>query len=94
MLGRPGIGEVDAVLILEARGGLVEGHEDAKNHFSEVVDCALHDGPQTVTRHGREAVVVVAFDDYKHMARPEGSLVDFLRRSPLWGVELELERAG
>jgi prevent-host-death family protein len=67
--------------------------QDAKNHFSEVVDCALHDGPQTVTRHGREAVVVVAFDDYKRMARPEGSLVDFLRRSPLWGVELELERA-
>lgn len=28
--------------------------QDAKNHFDEIVDCALEDGPQTVTRRGLE----------------------------------------
>jgi antitoxin Phd len=32
--------------------------QDAKNRFSEVVDRAMEDGPQLVTRHGREAVVM------------------------------------
>ena len=34
--------------------------QEAKNHFSEVIDRALRDGPQTVTRHGRPVVRVVA----------------------------------
>ncbi len=61
--------------------------QDAKNRFSEVVDCALQDGPQTVTRHGREAVVVVAAAEYKKMTQPTESLVEFMQRSPLYGAE-------
>jgi antitoxin Phd len=34
--------------------------EDAEARFSEVVDRALHDGPQVVTRQGENAVVIVA----------------------------------
>lgn len=60
--------------------------QDAKNHFSEVVDRAMEDGPQTVTRHGREAVVVVAANEYRKMTQPAGSLVEFMRRSPLYGA--------
>ncbi len=67
--------------------------QDAKNQFSKLVDRALDEGPQTVTRHGRKAVVIVAADEYRRMTRPQGSLVEFLRRSPLRGVELELERS-
>ncbi|HQW21631.1 MAG TPA: type II toxin-antitoxin system prevent-host-death family antitoxin [Rhodocyclaceae bacterium] len=67
--------------------------QDAKNHFSEVVDRALEDGPQTVTRHGREAVVVVAAAEYKKMTQPTESLVEFMQRSPLYGAEdVEFER--
>jgi prevent-host-death family protein len=61
--------------------------QDAKNHFSEVVDLAMQDGPQTVTRHGREAVVVVAVAEYKRMTQSAGSLVEFMRRSPLYGAD-------
>lgn len=32
----------------------------AKNQFSRVVDQAISEGPQTVTRHGRPVVVVTA----------------------------------
>jgi prevent-host-death family protein len=34
--------------------------QEAKNRFSEVVDEALHKGPQTVTRHGQEVVVIIS----------------------------------
>jgi prevent-host-death family protein len=56
--------------------------EKAKNQFSEVVRRALAHQPQVVTRGGRDAVVVVALEDYERLATP-GNLVDFLRRSPL-----------
>ncbi len=36
--------------------------QEAKNRFSEVIDRALRDGPQVVTRHGRPVVQVVAVD--------------------------------
>ena len=36
--------------------------QEAKNRFSEVIDKALKDGPQVVTRHGRPVVQVVALD--------------------------------
>lgn len=65
--------------------------EDAKNHFDEVVDRALEDGPQMVTRHGREAVVVVAANEYRKMTQPSESLVEFMQRSPLRGEELQFE---
>lgn len=68
--------------------------QDAKNHFSEVVDLAMQDGPQTVTRHGREAVVVVAAAEYKMMTQPVGSLVEFMQRSPLYGAgDIVFERS-
>lgn len=34
--------------------------QSARSHFSEVVDAALKEGPQRVTRRGRDAVVVVS----------------------------------
>ena len=74
--------------------GKVWALQDAKNRFSEVVDRALQDGPQTVSRHGRNTVVVVAVDDFKRMAKTKGSLVEFMRNSPLKGLgaKLDLER--
>ncbi len=38
--------------------------QDAKAHFSEVVRRARTDGPQRVTMHGKDAVVIVAAEDY------------------------------
>lgn len=58
--------------------------EKAKNGFSEVVRRALAHHPQLVTRgrHGEDAVVVIARDDYERLLAPR-NLVDFLRDSPL-----------
>ncbi len=46
--------------------------QEAKNRFSEVIDCALKEGPQTVTRHGRAVVRIVAVAD----AAPAGGSID------------------
>ena len=67
--------------------------QEAKNRFSEVVEEALHRGPQTVTRHGKETVVVLSIKDYKKLAGPKESLFEFLQNSPLKGVELDLTRS-
>jgi antitoxin Phd len=44
--------------------------QDAKNQFSEVVEAAQHK-PQTVTKHGKPAVVVVAADEYERLRKLE-----------------------
>ena len=41
--------------------------QDAKSKFSEVVNCALSQGVQIVTKHGKKAVVVMSFTEYEKM---------------------------
>lgn len=67
--------------------------QDAKNRFSELVRKAREEGPQVITLHGRDAVVVVSANEYGKLSRPRGSLVDFFRKSPLEGVGLDLTRS-
>ncbi len=63
--------------------------QEAKNKFSQLVEKARKFGPQIVTRHGKEAVVVLSFEDYKKMIRPKDNLVEFLRKSPLSQSEID-----
>ncbi len=44
--------------------------QDAKNRFSEVVEAARRQ-PQTVTKHGIPAVVMMAADEYQRLCRLE-----------------------
>ncbi|MGE3536606.1 MAG: type II toxin-antitoxin system Phd/YefM family antitoxin [Candidatus Tectimicrobiota bacterium] len=66
--------------------------QEAKNRFSELVEQALHDGPQIVTRRGKDTVVVLSVEAFHALTATPESLVAFLRQSPLAGVELDLER--
>ncbi|SEB00660.1 type II toxin-antitoxin system prevent-host-death family antitoxin [Rubrimonas cliftonensis] len=43
--------------------------QDAKNRFSAVVEAALRQGPQAVTRRGRPAVTVIATAEYEGLRR-------------------------
>ena len=45
--------------------------QDAKNHFSELVDSAIKEGPQEVTRRGKHAVVVLSFELYQELTHEE-----------------------
>ncbi len=67
--------------------------QDAKNRLSELVRKAREDGPQVITLRGRDAVVVVSANEFGKLSRPRGTLIDFLRKSPLAGVNLDLARS-
>ncbi len=68
--------------------------QDAKARFSQLFRRARDEGPQRVTRHGKDAVVVLSAEQYDRLAaRQRGSLVEFFARSPLRGVKLDLTRA-
>ena len=68
--------------------------QEAKSKFSQLVECAMRNEPQFVTKHGDNAVVVISFEEYKKMTTPKTDLVTFLRNSPLLGVELDISRNG
>jgi prevent-host-death family protein len=65
---------------------------EAKARFSELIDRVLSAGPQTITRRGRKAVVVVAAEEWERKARRKGNLAEFFAVSPLRGSGLRVER--
>jgi antitoxin Phd len=66
--------------------------QDAKSKFSEVVERALAQGVQVVTRRGKKAVVVLPFEEYERLIHKNSSLAQFLLSSPLANSELSIER--
>jgi antitoxin Phd len=65
---------------------------EARDKFSQVVNKALSEGPQIVTRGGVEVAVILSMEEYAQLKKSLPSLTEFFRRSPLVGVELNLER--
>ena len=65
---------------------------EAKAKFSEVLERAEKDGPQTVTRHGREAAVVVSAAEWERKTRRRGNLAEFFAASPLPESGLKVTR--
>ena len=57
--------------------------KEAKAKFSEVVDKARTNGPQTVTKNGKSAVVIVSVEEWSRKTRRIGSLAEFFAESPL-----------
>lgn len=66
--------------------------QDAKNRLSEVVNNAVREGPQTITRRGKETAVVISIQDFQQLTLSRGSLVSFVQKSPLAGAGVCLER--
>ena len=66
--------------------------QEAKNKFSEVVEGAIKDGPQVVTKRGVETAVILSYSKYIELSAPRQKLSVFFRESPLAEVELDLRR--
>lgn len=64
---------------------------EAKAKFSEVIAKAASEGPQTITRNGRRAAVLVAADEWERKTKRKGTLADFFAASPLRGSGIKLE---
>jgi len=64
----------------------------AKAKFREVIDKARSLGPQTITRNGRPAAVVVAAEEWERKIRRRGNLAEFFASSPLRGSGVKIAR--
>jgi len=66
--------------------------QDAKAKFSQIVDEAIKNGPQYVTRHGAEAVVIVSVEEFEELKSSKLPFKDFLLSCPKASLELEFNR--
>jgi prevent-host-death family protein len=66
--------------------------QEAKNKFSKLVEKAQHEGPQFVTKHGKESVVVLSVEEYKKIVKPKSNLFQFIQTSPLSKTLINIER--
>jgi len=71
------------------------GLAQAKAQLSEVVERAMTEGPQEITKSGKDAVVIVSKKDWMERAeqsKPNQNMAEFLLNSPLRGSGLKIER--
>ena len=61
--------------------------QEAKQKFSELVRRTVEEGPQTVTRHGEEVVVVVSAEEFQRLTGNKPDFKEFLMSAPE-GLEL------
>ena len=66
--------------------------QEAKQRFSELVERAVTEGPQVVTKHGREAVVVLEIGEYRRLRGEPMDFKQFLLSIPK-GDALEIDRS-
>lgn len=68
--------------------------QEAKAHFSEVIRKAETEGPQDVTVRGESKAVIISRKQYDKLTKKKKkiSLVEFMRKSPLYGLDLNFER--
>lgn len=66
--------------------------QDAKNKFSRLVEEAIANGPQVVTKHGVESVVVLSKKDYLKLSKKRKLVVEVLKSAPQ--VDLDVSRSG
>lgn len=67
---------------------------DAESRFSELVNRARHDGPQHVTVHGKEEVVIISAAEFRRLkgGATGQALIDALQSSPYPEIELVADR--
>ncbi|MBW8728772.1 MAG: type II toxin-antitoxin system Phd/YefM family antitoxin [Inquilinus limosus] len=56
--------------------------QEAKARFSEVVEKARTEGPQTITRHGRERAVLLSIEDYRALLSRQTDVRELLLGGP------------
>jgi len=69
--------------------------QDAKARLSELVRLVRSEGPQHVTVHGRDAVVVISAEEFRRLkgGTTGQALIDALQASPHRDIEIEPDRA-
>ncbi len=66
--------------------------QEAKSHFSEVIDQTMTQGAQLITRRGKEVAVILSLKDYEQMQSKSNNLMATLLNAPK-GDALEINRS-
>ena len=66
--------------------------QEAKARLSEVVNAAIQNGPQIITKHGVETALLISVADYKQVNKKPTKLSTFFRKSPICKMDLDLKR--
>ena len=67
--------------------------QEAKTHFSEVIEEANSNGPQVITRHGSERAVILSVADYRTLTAHKPDLREYLLGGPkVDGFEVKRDR--
>ena len=82
----------------QSRSPRLSGHwrlQDAKARFSELVRRVRSEGPQHVTVHGRDEVVVMSAEEFRRLKGGEtgAALIAAMQASPHRDIDLEPQRA-
>ncbi len=66
--------------------------DEAKNSFDSLMEEALAHHAQIIELKNQQKVIVLSLEDYKNHLKPKNTLVNFFKKSPLYGLPLDLER--
>ncbi len=66
--------------------------QEAKSKFSELVELAIADGPQVVTKRGVDAVIVLSLKDFHRLKKPKNSLISFFNHSPKCNLNVDRKK--
>lgn len=66
--------------------------QQAKARLSELIKKAVAHGPQAITVRDEPTVVILSKKDYDKIIKPKESFLEFMKNSPLKGVNIKIER--
>lgn len=67
--------------------------QDAKNKLSEVVDTSISKGPQIISRRGHNTAVVMSYDEYQKLTKPNKNLKQLLHNSGFHELDLTRDKS-
>ncbi len=61
--------------------------QEAKARLSDLMDKAQSDGPQVISRHGKETAVVLSMDEYRRLMADRPDFNAWLLSAPKVGLK-------
>lgn len=66
--------------------------QEAKAHFSELINEVEEGSYHTITKNGRPVAIVISKTEFEKTCQFKNSLLDFFRESPLSDLDLDIKR--
>ncbi|GAC1501842.1 MAG: hypothetical protein NVS1B10_06280 [Candidatus Saccharimonadales bacterium] len=67
--------------------------QDAKNKLSEVVATSISNGPQIISRRGKNTAVIVSYEEYQKLTKPSKDLKKLLLNTGFHELDLTRDKS-